>query len=961
MIHLAALLATMVFTLELQAQTLPSLQVKEKQLANGMTVWLNEDHSQPKVYGAVVVKAGAKDCPNTGIAHYFEHIMFKGNEEIGTIDYAAEKPWLDSIAAAYDKLAKTTDEAGRAAIQKDINRLSQEAGRYAIPNEFNSLISRYGGSGLNAGTSYDFTFYHNMFTPQFIEQWCWLNSDRLINPVFRLFQGELETVYEEKNRASDNMLTAMRESVMGELFGTQPYAYPVIGSTENLKNPKLSDMKRFYEQYYVGCNMGLVLCGDFDSDSIMPLLERTFGRIAKGVEPTHLKSPMPDITQERTVEVKLPIPLVSMEMLVYKGTTEFAPDANAMNIATKILSNGNAGLIDSLMNEGHLLAGAVVPVSLNDAGVAMLMIVPKLFGKAAKAEAACLEQVKSVCEGNFSDETFNALKREAYRDAFQQLETINDRAMQMVMVMSSGHTWQEYIDKINAIERVTKADVVATAKRYFGAPFMRFKKKFGNVEKDKVSQPGYTPVRPQNKNAESAYAKRLAAMPVNDVEPRLIDFNTDATTIALGGQATLYAVKNPVNDLFKLNVSYNKGTKSDPRLGAADILLNLIGTDSLTRQQLGKALQKCGADFSFESSFTDFSMEVTGEDKNFEATMQIIGNFLDNMKSNEKAMKNVKDAVKTAESSLTEENNDVLLALMKKIALGDNSPSLHRLTYKEVKKMTGEELIQAFKGAMSSATTIDYSGSLDANTVASAVKRYLHTDRSQQPYVDDARDFMTYNEPLVYVFDMPKSRQSLLFTYDGIKPIASLEGRVPAMVLSRYFGGDMSSVLFQEVREFRSMAYSTQSALLSRSFKTHAKAPLGFITITGTQGDKTMSAVALVDSLLADMPVIEKNFEISRQGEINYINNSFPSFRDMGSKIAEQRHQGFDRDINTGLAALLRKTTLPDMLSFYQANIQKNAQHRVIGIVGSKKKLDMKQLQKYGKVVILKEKDLFRK
>ena len=183
-----------------------SLEVKEFRLDNGMKVWLNEDHTQPKVFGAVVVNAGAKDCPNTGIAHYFEHILFKGTEEIGTIDYAAEKPWLDSISAKYDQLALTTDAAARSAIQKDISRLSQKAGEYAIPNEFNRLISRYGGTELNAGTSWDYTYYHNVFTPQFMEQWCQLNSDRLINPVFRLFQGELETVYEEKNMYADNMM-----------------------------------------------------------------------------------------------------------------------------------------------------------------------------------------------------------------------------------------------------------------------------------------------------------------------------------------------------------------------------------------------------------------------------------------------------------------------------------------------------------------------------------------------------------------------------------------------------------------------------------------------------------------------------------------------------------------------------------------------------------------------------------
>ena len=244
------------------------LEVKELTLSNGMTVWLNEDHSQPKVFGAVVVKAGAKDCPNTGIAHYFEHIMFKGTDRIGTIDYEKERPWLDSISAQYDLLSKTKDDAERTRIQMHINELSLKAADYAIPNEFNRLISKYGGSGLNAGTGHDLTYYHNSFLPQFLEQWCWLNSERLIKPVFRGFQGELENVYEEKNRAADALGDA-QEKIFSAVFKTQPYAYPLIGSTESLKNPRLSDMAAFFKKYYVASNMGLILCGDINPDSTL--------------------------------------------------------------------------------------------------------------------------------------------------------------------------------------------------------------------------------------------------------------------------------------------------------------------------------------------------------------------------------------------------------------------------------------------------------------------------------------------------------------------------------------------------------------------------------------------------------------------------------------------------------------------------------------------------------------------
>ncbi|MBR6182262.1 MAG: insulinase family protein [Prevotella sp.] len=959
--RLCALLLTTCLATTPFAQTSKLLEVKELSLSNGMTVWLNEDHTQPKVFGAVVVNAGAKDCPNTGIAHYFEHIMFKGTDEIGTVDYAAEKPWLDSIAAAYDRLAATKDEAQRTAIQKDINRLSQKAGEYAIPNEFNSLISRYGGSELNAGTSYDFTYYHNFFTPQYIEQWCRLNSDRLINPVFRLFQGELETVYEEKNMGSDELLTTVREKLMGELFGTQPYAYPVIGSTENLKNPKQSEMREFYSKYYVGCNMGIVLCGDFDSESVMPLLESTFGRIPKGVKPTRVKSTLPDITSERTVELKIPIPLVSVEALAFKCPTDFEKDANALQLAAGILSNGKAGMLDSLMNEGNLMAAVALPIALNDAGVFALLVIPNLLSKTDKAEAACLAQFRRVANGDFSDEVFNIQKQEAYREAFRELETIEDRAMKMVMVMSTGHGWQEYIAKVNAINSLTKQDVIAAAKHYFDGSFVRFKKKYGSYEKDKLTQPGYTPVKPKNRDAESEYAKRLAQIPAAKAEPRLLDFENDAVTTPLGGQATLYTVKNPVNDLFTLTVKYNKGEKADPRLSYSSMLLNNIGTDSLTRQQLGVALQALGADMTFSSSNASFEMEVTGVDKNFEPTMQLVKHFLSHMESNDKAIKKIKDAAKSDEKSLTEENSDAFKALLYKVMNGNESANLHRMTYKEVKKMKGQELIDAFKAVFSNACTIVYSGTLDNQVVEDAVRSTIPVELSKTPFVDYSSPILTYDKPMVYVFDMPKSRQTLFFTYDPLKPLPTKESRIPAKMLDEYFGGGMSSIMFQEVREFRSMAYSTGSNLFARSRKLAPNSPLAMVSMVGTQGDKTMDAIALVDSLLDDMPILNKGFETARHECINSIYNDFPSFRDIGKEIAQERLIGYASDPNEGTAALFEDATMEDMIKFYEANIKNNSNHRVLGIVGSKKKLNLKELAKYGTVVIVKEKDLFRK
>lgn len=301
------------------AQIKKALEVKEYKLSNGLTVWLNEDHNQPKVFGAVLVKAGSKDSPNTGIAHYFEHMMFKGTDKIGTIDYEKEKVYLDSIAACYDRLAETQQPKLCQEIQQEINELSIKAAEYVIPNEFNRLISQYGGTQLNAGTSYDYTVYMNTFSPQYFAQWAELNSERLINPVFRMFQSELETVYEEKNMYHDFIGRDAVDKLMERYFLPHPYAYPILGSTESLKNPRLSDMRKFFEEYYVASNMGVILSGDFDTEEVLPVLEKTFSWIRSGEVPERDKIEIKPFEGEENFTVKFPIPIVNVAGMGFRG------------------------------------------------------------------------------------------------------------------------------------------------------------------------------------------------------------------------------------------------------------------------------------------------------------------------------------------------------------------------------------------------------------------------------------------------------------------------------------------------------------------------------------------------------------------------------------------------------------------------------------------------------------------
>ena len=934
------------------------LEVKELKLSNGMTVWLNEDHSQPKVFGAVVVKAGAKDCPNTGIAHYFEHIMFKGTDRIGTIDYQAEKPWLDSISAQYDLLSQTHDEAERTKIQHHINELSLKASDYVIPNEFNRLISKYGGSGLNAGTGYDETFYFNSFLPQYMEQWCWLNSERLISPVFRGFQGELENVYEEKNRSADGMGNAM-EKVMGAVFKTQPYAYPIIGSTENLKNPRLSDMAAFYKKYYVASNMGLILCGDITPDSTLTtLLEQTFGRVQTGTAPKRGYSPMPDIQPNEKYEVKLPIPLIGIEALVFKAPTDFEPDADALDLANALLSNGKAGLLDSLMNEHKVMLALATSMAFADAGGSAILIIPKLLGKMKTAQERIMEQVHKVMNGQFSTEQMEALKQELVMAAERELETISGRSQLMIDAYAKGHSWQDVLDKITHIKQLKKEDVVAAAKKYYSANHITLSKKYGTSDKETIKQPGYKPIMPKNMDAKSAFAQQLEQMPVKETAIRTVDFANDVTTKQLNDHVTLYYKENPINDIFTFTLRYKDGELHTPKLKVLADYLNAIGTDSLKKQQLEQAWQKMGITMSAETGNKTFSLNLTGPDKQLKPALQLLAHFLCNAKGDNEALNEAKDADKVNRKSFGKQKDDVMRPMLERILYGEKSTYLTQLSKKEIKALKSDELLSLFRDLQQYDCELFYCGHQTVESVALSTQQTLPLAQCTRKQADTFRPLQQYSEPTVFFYEVPKSRQNYVVSYDAISALPTAEERTKLKLWDEYFGGGMSSVLFQNVREFRSLAYSTGGKSITTSLAQHPQEILGYITATGTQADKTLEALTTIDSLLRQMPMKEENLKAARQSVISDIQNDYPTFRDMASYVANQRMNGYSTNPNADMARLLPAVSAQDIVQFHQQHISNNK--RVWIIIGDKKLTDMKALARFGKVVQLKKEDVYR-
>lgn len=937
-----------------------ALKVKEMKLSNGLTVWVNEDHSQPKVFGAVVVKAGAIDCPDTGLAHYFEHILFKGTDKIGTTDYEKERVWLDSISAKYDLLASTADETRRREIQADINRLSAKAAEYAIPNEFSNLISRYGGSGLNAATGYTYTYFYNTFIPQYIGQWAELNSERLINPVFRLFQSELETVYEEKNMYSDNPVMPAMEHFMGAFFAGTPYAYPIIGSTKNLKNPQLSEMREFYDKYYVAGNMGLILCGDICADSIRPVLERTFGRLRPGTAPARSRFTPSTLTGNPEIKIKVPIPIIKISGFAYRTPGKGHADEPAFDLAVAMLGNeSESGLLDSLSNSGTVLAAGAMNEKLNENGATIILTVPKIpFGSKKKAEAACMEQIEKLKRGEFSNERLEMLKQEKAREFKTGMESISKRAETMIEVFGNGQSWDEYVKTHEAVNAVTKADVMDVANRYFGNGFMKLGKSFGSYPKDKVSQPGYKPMTPKNMNVESEYAKVLDSIHTDTVRPRLIDFGRDAVETVLGSKAKLYTVRNPVNDVFNLKITYHKGTTADPLLDAACSYAGMLGVDSLSKHEFGKELQKVGATVETNVDGGTFNIIMTGFDSKFNPSLQLLRRFLTGLKADDKKQKDLVNTMKISDKAFAKDYLTIATAAIKKTAYGEKSEYLSRCTAKETAQLTGEDLVRLFRNVQGTECSVVYSGTLDSKTVEKEIRNVIKTDAINEARKDPYRPLLNYDEPLVYVYNSPGARQTILATYTPLPPATTRRERLCQRLWGNYFGGGMSSVMFQELREMRSLAYYATGAVRGPSFIEHADGRMAFITGMGTQADKAMGALEVLDSLFNDMPVRPKNMENARREMFNSLSTDYPTFREIGSVIASDKLIGYDKDPNTYILDLLPTITEDDIRNYYDRHVK--GATRVTIIIGDKKKLDMNKLSRYGKIVELRKQDIYK-
>ncbi|BDE81751.1 M16 family metallopeptidase [Porphyromonas somerae] len=893
--------------------------VKEFILHNGLTVWISTDSSDSKVYGQVVVRAGAKETPNSGVAHYFEHIMFKGTQRIGTVDYEQEAPILKEITKQYSKLQTAKNSAEREEIQSKINELNIEATKYAIPNDFNHLISKYGGSGLNAGTSYDYTLFYNSFSPQYLEHWCELNSERMIAPVFRLFQNELETVYEEKNMYSNNISTEPTQRIMERLAAPHPYRYPIIGSTEALKSPDIRAMEDFFREYYYAENMALILTGDIKEEGLLPLLERTFGRIKSGGrKPLQLPQPMPFDGHEK-MTIKVPIPFVKGLGFIWHTVPNNHPDQVALSLVQSLLNNdGKTGLLDRLTIDGKVMEAAAINFALNDMGLFGVYIMPKLLQSSYLVKRRVQKAIDKIKRGDFSTQALEEVKQSVYKANLLQLESSEQKAKLLSSLFAQNETWSDLMRELDLLSSISKEEVVEVAQRYLDGNYLEVKKQTGRYAVEKLPKPPYQPVKAPNQGAKSEFSRYLETLEIPKLPMKYLDFKKDAEQRDLSANdlVRLYKVGNEINDLFSLDLLFFRQSYYHPLQTYLEQYLDLVGGAEMSAHELNQRLQSLGATITYESKPSFFCIRISGFDHYLSETIALVGSILNDIKVEKPQIKKIIEARKISDRAIKADITELSKRLLDLARYGEKAPYKADLSLPQLRRITAQELVTDFHQLLQSELDIHYTGKLDIEKVASCIKSSFNLDAISEcgegyfyvpSILPSGNRILLHNEP--------SATQVVIKGYLPMGVLSDYEKSI-LRVYSTYLGSGMSSLLFQEIREYRSLAYSVSSFA---SFAPHSihDGQTDLLVYLSTQTDKLLEVIELLNKLIHRSPDDPNRLEIAINTLRSDVRSTYPAMRMKSRTIASHIRQGYNKDIALIIEDNLKSITLQEVLDFH--------------------------------------------
>ena len=935
------------------AQNAFSQELKTFKLANGLTVYVWEDETQSDVFGMVGVRAGSYDDPEqyTGLAHYLEHMLFKGTQKIGALDWAKEEPIYNQIIAKYDEMAAEQDPAKKNEIGMQINELTIEAAKISASVEYCNLCELIGDKITNAWTSYDYTCYVNQVPAYRMNQWLTLASERFINPVFREFQTELETVYEEYNRGKDDSERAVQEKMLESIFGKTPYARSVIGLGEHLKNPQLSKLIEFYQKWYVPGNMVLVIAGNVKADAIMGKIGTTFGKLPAGPVPE--RKVFAEEKIQGRMQKNVYVGYSPVVYMIYNGIKAGSEDEIPLQVVMNLISNSNeTGVADKLVLDGEISSVSAGVLSFKEQGRLIIEGVPlydnsqRRYATNKSTEKKLLAAIEKVRNGEFTDEDVELAKANLCIQTELWMEDNQSMASLLAESFIYGQDPTDIVNRVEKIKAVTAEQIKTLAKKYLDDNYLvlNFEKEKNNEPKDKISKPLYKPLI-QAEGQQSMFAqqfKYVRPSALTDTKLKLANVQSKK----INELSELNYTNNPNSSIFNLTIRYGVGTNVLPKLSYAAMLMNDAGImGNYKSQELKKQFAKLNVDYAVAADEDYLTIQVQGEENSLTAACDLLSKLILMPELDEKQLNRLKNNILASRYVRRWNPSSGKQPLLNYVVYGENSPYIKEPTDYVVNDMTIADLTGDITRAANYAARIYYTGSMPFDDVHKILSEHLplvaHEKPSDSP---QDRKIADVSENTVYFYANNDAKQAQIYFYFPMLKY-SKEMEVLTNAFYQYFSGDFNGLVLTEIREKRSMAYSAAARPIS---PTLAGNPIFFYGTIGTQNDKTIEAVNVFMDLLKDMPRHDWRIDNIKQYLLQICQTSNPSPRSLPLAKDAYSLLGFDGEPMDEMIKQIESLTIDDIYKFYEENIK--GKPVVIGIMGNPKDFNVNDLSKFGKV-----------
>jgi predicted Zn-dependent peptidase len=923
-------------------------------LNNGLTVILSPTNKDPRIQCYVATKAGSKTDPaaNTGLAHYLEHMLFKGTDKYGSLNWAKEKPELDKIDALYEEYNKTTDPEKRKSIYKRIDSVSGVASKYAIANEYDKMMSSMGAQGTNAFTSFEQTVYTDDVPASAIDKYLAVQGERFRNPVLRIFHTELEAVYEEKNRGLDNDGRRVNEKIFAELFKNHNYGLQTtIGTIEHLKNPSLVEIRKYFNNYYVPNNMAVIMSGDFNPDAMIKKIEATFSYMKNKPVPKYTFLPEQPITSPVLAEVLGPD--AESVTIGFRLPGNKSKDVLLAELVGQILTNGKAGLMDlNLVKKQKLLGASASALTLIDYGVLYMQGRPTLGQSLDEVKSLILGEIENLKKGNFDENLIRSIINNQKKNKIQATESYGSRASDLMSAFTNELDWKEQVAYTDMLSKITKKDIIAFANKYFQENYVAVLKRKGEDKSIiKVDKPAITPVE-TNRDAQSEFVKLVNNMPAATVKPVWVDYNKDLQKAKIGPAEILY-VQNKDNSLFRLRYRFEMGTWNDKKLSLAAQYLQFLGTGKMNAEEITKAFYRIACSFNVSASTEFTTVTIEGLQENFNEAVTLFEELLKNCKADETALKSLRARISKSRTDAKANKGSVMNGLINYARYGQNNPFNYTFSDAELNNITAEDLIAMLHNLNNYPHKILYYGPQTLAQLNAGLKT-IHTMPAVFTTSPMAAKFsptiQNKNEVLFADYNMVQAEIRWVRNASAY----SSEEEPVINVFNNYFGGGMGALVFQTIRESKALAYSTFASYV---IPVKKEDPFFATAYVGCQADKFNESIMAMNELLNDLPNVAENIRFAREGIKKDIETERITQDGIIFNYLTAQRKGLNEDLRRKTYTAVDKVGYNELKQFHTDQLANKPY--TYCIVASEKKLTTEAMGKYGEVKKLSLQEIF--